>query len=247
MAREAGEWWRSEVARTAFKWERRAAEAGMGGDVSGFVAEVEAKLRDWVDAAEVRLRIDEPGLIAALKSTRLLPLAATGTSGSGVTDAGTRAADELRIFGIDLDALASERPIYGYLEGSAEGGPVASFGPIVLGFKDSVRARATFVLGDTRDSTLLKPVFAPVSLLEPSITAVSNVRDGLLGARSLAEACDNGYAEVQIHCGLASSEIARVVYTRGMRPSEAALPWFNAARLASHWVPGDDPGPSPSP
>jgi hypothetical protein len=104
---------------------------------------------------------------------------------------------------------------------------------------------ATFVLGDTRDATLWVPVFGPVPLLTPSIDAFSNVKRGLLEAQSLADACadDYGYAEVQIHGGMSSSDIARVVYTRGTRPSSRAVELLAEHGLQPACVPAEDPGP----
>ena len=217
----------------------------MEGDVGGFHARVEDMLRGWVVDAEIRRRISEPGLIRALTSGAFLPLASTGTSDSGVGDANVRADDELRIFGIELDAPGDERPIYGYLEGSDESCAVRSFGPIVLGLHASVRRRATFVLGDTRDSTLVSPVFAPVPLLSPRIDAVANTKKDLLQAQTLADACEGGYryAEVQVHCGLSIHEITRVVYTGGVGPSERAEELLRKARLSPVVIAGDDPGP----
>lgn len=216
----------------------------MGADVEAFLAKLETKVRDWVSEAEVRRRIDEAGLIAVLQSGEFKPLAATGTSGSGVTTASTRAADEERIFGIDLNARPDERPIYCYLEGSDESGSVASYGSIIVGFRHRVKPRATFVLGDTRDATLMAPVFSPVPLLAPSIEAVSNTRKDLLRAATLADACANGYgyAEVQIHSGLSVEDIGRVVYTRGTKPSGRAQELLQDAGLRPISVPGDAPG-----
>lgn len=134
MIRHASQSWRGELARTSFKWEQRARDAGMGGDVEAFLAKLEAKVRDWVSEGEVRRRIDDTDLIAVLQSGEFKPLTATGTSGSGVTTASTRADDEERIFGIDLNAPPDERPIYCYLEGSDESWSVASYGSIVVGF-----------------------------------------------------------------------------------------------------------------
>lgn len=157
--------------------------------------------------------MDEEHLIGVLESKRFKALAETGSSSSGQGDASVRAQDELRIFDIPLDAPAEDRLIYGYLEGSGEAGAATRYGAIVVGFHDCVREQATFVLGDGRDATLLSPVFAPVPLLDPSIDAFSNMKDGLLDASTLGEACADGYgyAEVQIHGGLSSKCIARVV------------------------------------
>lgn len=234
--------------RTAFKWAKRADEAGFGPDVAGLHAELLGRLTAWVRDAEVRLRMEEPALIGVLDSGRFQSVAETRTTSSGVSDSETRADDEYRIFGIEHDAPASERLIYGYLEGSDESGALArQYGAIVVGFHDRVRAKAMFVLGDTRDATLMAPVFAPVPLLDPSIDAFSNARRGLLSAQTLADACadDYGYAEVQIHGGLSAGDIARVVYTRGTEPSQRAVELMGRYGLRPVSVTGDDPGPRP--
>lgn len=215
----------------------------MGGDVRAFRAELEAKLRSWVSGAEVRRRIDEAGLVAVLRSGEFKPLAATETSGSGVTNPRTRANDEERIFGIEVSAPPDTRPVYCYLEGSDEAGAITSYGPILLAFHHTVRSRATFVLGDTRDATLMAAVFAPVPLLDPSIDAFSNAQKNLLDAQVLADACAGGYryAEVQVHDGLSAADISRVVYTRGVAASPEAADPLRRAGLQPVCVSGDDP------
>jgi hypothetical protein len=249
VIRTVSESWRAELARTYFKWEARAREAKMGDDVPAFRATLEAKLRGWVSGAEVRRRIDETGLIAVLGSGDFRPLAATGTSGSGVTSPSVRADDEKRIFGIPLDAAPDQRPIYCYLEGSDEAGAIASYGSIVVGFHERIKSRATFVLGDSRDATLLAPVFSPVPLLDPSIDAFSNTRRDLLHAASLAEACADQYryAEVQVHGGLSATDITRVIYTRGAKPSREATELLRVAGLEPTCLAGDDPRPATVP
>jgi hypothetical protein len=246
MIRPISQSWRSELDRTAFKRAMRAKEAGFGTDVVGFEAELLSKLNAWVRGAEIRRRMEETALTAVLDSGRFQPLAQTGTSSSGITNPDMRADDEYRIFGIEHGAPASERLIYCYLEGSDEAGALAQqYGAIVVGFHDRLRANATFVLGDTRDATLMTPVFAPVPLLDPSIDAFSNSKRGLLSAQTMAETCadDYGYAEVQIHAGLLASDITRVVYTRGTQPSEHALELLGRYGLKPHCAAGDDPGP----
>jgi hypothetical protein len=243
MIRTASDDWRRKLDAKAFKWANRAAKTRFREDVTGFLAELLSKLNVWIDGAEVRTRMDETGLIGVLESKPFQVLAQTGTSSSGVNKSYVRADDEFRIFGIDPNAPPDERPIYGYLEGSDESGAVAGYG-IVVGFHDCVRDKVTFVLGDTRDSNLMGAVFSPVPVLAPSIEAFSIMRDGLLDARTLADAChgEYGYAEVQIHGGLTSKAIARVVYTRGTEPSPRATELLREHRIELVRVAGDDPG-----
>jgi hypothetical protein len=234
-----------ELAQSGFRWGVRAKEAGYGpADVAVFQAEMLGRLGGWVQSARVRRRMDEPALIGVLKSGCFQPLAATGTSSSSITDAAKRADDELKIFGIELNAPPSDRPIYGYLEGSNESGALASqYGPIVVMLDEGVRARATFLLGDSHDANAGVTVCAPVPLLTPSIEAFSNFKRNLFEARTLAEACADGYgyAEVQIHGGLCANEIARIVYTRGTRPSAEAARFLEERWLIPEWTAGDDP------
>ncbi len=245
MIRTASDEWCQKLDRTAFKWKNRAARTPYGSDVAGFQTELVTKLKAWVKSAEVRSRMNEPALIGILESQRFQVLAETGTSSSGVNNAHVRADDELDIFGIELDAPAEERPIYGYLEGSDESGDVSDYGTIVIGFDDCVRENATFVLGDTRDSNILGAVFAPVPLAAPAIEAFSNMRERLLEASTLADACHGNYryAEVQIHGGLTSGAIARVVYTCGTRPSPRASQLLDEHDIEPELVDGEDPGP----
>jgi hypothetical protein len=245
MIRTASDEWLKKLDEKAFKWKNRAARTRFGADVAGFQTELVATLEGWVMGAEVRMRLDESGLIGVLESQRFQVLAETGSSSSGVSKSDVRAEDELNIFGIELDAPPEERPTYGYLEGSDEAGDVSGYGTIVIGLHDCVRESGTFVLGDTRDSNIFGAVFAPVPLLAPSIAAFSNMRDGLLNARTLADAChgDYRYAEVQIHGGLSSRAIARVVYTRGTKPSPRAGQLLAEHQIEPELVVGDDPGP----
>jgi hypothetical protein len=248
MIRKVRDEWRAELASKAFKWANRAAKTRFAGNVTGFQAALVSQLNAWIDGAELRTRMDEQSLVGVLESKRFQVLAETGTSSSGVSKPSVRAYDELRIFGIELSAAPDERPIYGYLEGSDESGAVSEYGPIVAGFHDRVRENATFVLGDTRDSNIMGPVFAPVPVLAPSIESCSNMRDGLLDARTLADACHGGYryAEVQVHGGLTSKAIARVVYTSGTQPSPRARQLLADHGLEPVLVAGDDPGPGRS-
>ncbi len=231
--RQVNEQWLDRVReRAAWAWPLRAKEACV--DVATYERLATQKIRGWSADAEVRLRITEEQFIAFLRSGSYQTLATTGTSG-GTTNLAIRRAVEDQIFGIPRSADAEARPIYGYLEGSDEQNALPQWGPVVLVVDHSVRERATFILGDSVDSTIQgrHPLLAPEPLQAPCLLAASSSQN-VLQAATLADACSQHgrYAEVQIYRGLDRDDIARVICIAGWQPSAESARLLNAYGLA---------------
>ena len=172
MPRQASESWVAKVrADHELNDRHRAREADV--TVPVYRQTGKQRIATWIQGREVRARIKEPALIKFLRTDVYLSLTATGQSG-GAADIENRKRVEKAIFDIRLTADHSERPIYGYLEGSDEAGCLRGYGLIVLRLRD-VTECSTFTLGDSNDATVTAefPRLAPAPLTSPSILAAS--------------------------------------------------------------------------
>jgi 2'-5' RNA ligase len=117
---------------------------------------------------------------------------------------------EKNLFGIPANAGSADRPIYGYLAGTAdETGEVQEYGDIIVNLDPSVNARATFTIGDSYSEGILGHL-SPSLLSDPSIGSwdgsfdiVKAFRDGDIGKISR-------YVEVEIHGGLPLSDVGGI-------------------------------------
>ncbi len=190
--------------------------------VSAYVDAAERNIRSWVGDAAVRIRVNEPGLVAFLRDERCKVMEDTGVSGGALRTLARRRQVEHEILDIPVDSPGSARPVSGYLEGSDKGGPISTYGCVVLELDSRIRASTWFLLGDLVDTPTLGlgPTLVPEPVTRPSISA-ANGRVDVASATALPDACGpHRYAEALIYGGITPGDLGRVVYTRGLEPSD---------------------------
>jgi hypothetical protein len=203
-----------------------------------------AQLKQWTAHAEVRVRVGLDVFPSFLQDGRYKTQFESQTS-RGVLHPSRRALVEHTVLGVPVAARPSDRPIYGYLQGTDELGLIRQYGDVALRLRADVRARTTFTFGDTLDaSTALSPTppFAPSPLLRPDVLSLDSTRD-VLASPLAHQAVDPryGYIEAQIHGGLRPSDVYEAVFTLNIdpdRPMQEAM-----LRLGLLWrrVSGDLP------
>ncbi len=105
--------------------------------------QMEADLKDFLDNADLNMRMPEEALLEALDDNEFLNQhQANNSRGMGRT-----VESEARMFGLPEGTPPEGLAKYGYL-GPDHGG-VVSYGPIKVVFKDNVKDRATFTVNDS--------------------------------------------------------------------------------------------------
>lgn len=222
--------------------------------------QAEQAVRAAVSGSEVRKRTHLQGLEGILADGRVKSQFEVGYS-RGLFNPDFRAQEEAAMFGYARDLDPSKRPIYGYLSATSESGSVTHYGDVVLRLRDEVRGRTTFTLADSLGSAGTGEAMAPAPLLEPTRLATrmpgggdpvrhllaagpERVAAGDAGAIELLRSrIVDGYAEAQIHGGLAVDDIVEVVFTRHRTPEalDQIVSDFEQ-RLAKADLPPDAPG-----
>lgn len=184
-----------------------------------------------MDVAEIRLRIRLHHLDAFLRDGRYRTQFEVSHSG-GAYGRGRRMVVEHTLFGVPPSCIAQHRPVYGYLTGSDEAGQIGQYGEVIVRLGASVRARTTFVVGDSLDFALWRspnPAFVPQPVIRPNRLAIIAPIDPL-DCVGLGDASPQPYryAEAQIYGGVRISDVSQFVYTLGTGPDPAT-----AARLRS--------------
>ena len=135
--------------------------------------QMEADLKDFLDSADLQMRVPESALEEALKDGEFLNQhQAQGSRGMGRSVEG-----EARMFGLDTTNPA-DLPKYGYLGPDTDG--VTDYGPIKVVFKDNVKDRATFTVNDSLlmgSDVIPSPVRDP-SYLSANLAQVEEVAAG---------------------------------------------------------------------
>jgi hypothetical protein len=201
----------------------RAREVGL--DLPAYEAQAAAVIREWSDAALIRIRIREDKLLLFLRDGRYKTMAETGESGGGMDQVDQRLKAEEQILGLPIESDPSLRPISAYLSGSDETGKIATYGDIVLEVSDDIRSRTWFLLGDLVDTPVLSggQVIAPVPLLQPSIDA-ANYKWNVIRAETLPDACGaHRYAEALIFGGVRPDDVVSICYPAGVNPAAEIL------------------------
>lgn len=117
---------------------------------------------------------------------------------------------EKNLFGIPAGASPADRPIYGYLAGTAdETGEVQEYGDIIVNLNPSVNARATFTIGDSY-SAGINQFLSPSLLANPSIGSWDGEFDIVKAYREGNIAEIARYVEVEIHGGLPLSDVGGI-------------------------------------
>ena len=131
---------------------------------------------------------------------------------------------EKMYFGYDLSMDAAERPIYGYLSRDPNGrnrAAVHQYGPIAICFKNDIKRRTTVFAGDTlvsqkdKDYLVAKPVLYDNpnrSMLPIDDTLKFNPSEHYHNANNMD--FFSIYCEAQMHRGVTTSDIARIVAHR---------------------------------
>jgi hypothetical protein len=144
--------------------------------------------------------------------------------GAGHTDGHPGKAERIRVeeivLGVPVDAPETDRPRYGYVQGSREDATVINgYGRVLVRFHDHVLEDAKVMLGDSMGSTNIAELehTGPADLGAPELIARHSGTD-VLGAAALAQACDPyfEYAEVQLYGPLRPEDIKQVVFCGGL-------------------------------
>jgi len=181
--------------------------------------------------AKIVVRVDSELLPSILADGRVKSQFETGTSHAYIGD--YRAKAEADVFDYQPDLPASERPVYGYLDGSEGARSVQHFGDAKLILADRVRPRTTVIAVDSLSSHTLwnddKLGFRPLAVPE-LIDAASHrsLLRPLPAGRTIREVAQadprpfvDGYAEAHVHGGLDASLIDAVAFDRpGRVPAE---------------------------
>ena len=170
--------------------------------------------------AEIRMRIREDGLAGWLESGAFETFHSVGYT-AGLADRTVRIEVEHGVLGVPADASPCDRPIYGYVHGSADelSSRITDYGKILVRLDDGLRQRATVTLGDSMGSTNRGnwACMSPEPLEQPVLLCRFANRD-VVSAGNLVDACDPyyGYAEVQIYGPLYPHDIREVVFCYGV-------------------------------
>lgn len=157
---------------------------------------------------QIRIRTSHQALEAILQSGQYL---------SEFSDANIppewladRAEAEKNLFGYSKDMPPGNRPVYGYLAGTAdETGQVQEYGDIIMNLDPSVNARATFTIGDSYRAGL-DGHLSPSLLSDPGIGSWDGSFDIVKAYRSGDIGQISRYVEVEIHGGLPTTDIGGV-------------------------------------
>jgi ribosomal protein S18 acetylase RimI-like enzyme len=157
---------------------------------------------------QIRIRVTPETLAEIVKDGRYK----TEYELPGVTPemAASRAEAERNMFGYPAGADPVERPVYGYLSGTAdEGGIVQEYGDLILNLDPSVNARATFTIGDSYRAAI-RGELSPSLLADPGIGSWTGDFDIVKAYESGNLEDISRYVEVEIHGGLTSAEIGGI-------------------------------------
>lgn len=214
--------------------------AQLGVTDAAYHAAVDSRVVAWVTDKQVRVRVRVDVLPFVLDDGRLKNQFETATSGGALNPAG-RIATEAALFDIPPMSPGRDRPIYGYLEGSA-GGSLRQYGLAVLCLREDVRARTTFTLADSLDHTRFGtlPYVAAVQLTAPTCDAAYTEAE-ISTAANVAAATGYGYVECQIHGGVAVADVERVVFTHDIQPDPDVMQKLDDVNLEFDVVGGDEP------
>jgi hypothetical protein len=210
-------------------------------------------LTDQLDDVEIRVRMQPAAFEQFVTMGRYTTqFERPGVSG-GAKHLAIRTMLEHTVLGVPPSCDPRDRPVYGYLSGSAEtfGSILQQYGPIVLHLHRHVLARATFTGADSLDfvihQLLTEPAFAPAPVLVPSITAIP-ARDFFLATHGpptigrvdidplerggFADLTSYGYAEAQIYGGLQLNDVREATATLGVHIGSQVLQRLSVSGVA---------------
>jgi SPP1 gp7 family putative phage head morphogenesis protein len=214
-----------------------------------FQAATTENLQKLAESGEIRIRVgDSETLGQIIDDGRFKTQFETETS-SGKLDPDLRTDVEKFYFGYSENTAPGERPIYGYLGGDGDIRGVDQYGKIVVELSPDVRERTTVTFNDSLDGYRWNPAIADstaenghppgTSLVPQPLDDVTwraappidpEVQRGAADWGSLHEV--PGYPEVQIHDGVSTDDIERVVFTDYNPPSPAIIEKLDQAGIA---------------
>jgi len=197
-------------------------------------------LKDFLDGAEPVMAFNPKGFAKFVKEGETKNGFEAGTGGvkkgQGKAYLEGRMRGEETVMGIPKNADPKSRPVYAALEHpdrarslqGGEGKQMSQYGGVQVIFKNEVKDRATFTIGDSLDAAMPRgiqasPVRDPANPSSPR-TQVQDINYGgglTSGRMSISSTYDEGrkipnaYVEAQIHGGLRTSDIKEVRYYKG--------------------------------
>jgi len=194
-------------------------------DPEAFKRQAVERMRQYWAGMEVAIRITPTGLERMLGDRRFRTVHETGRSG-GLNDADVRARHEAVTWGYLPEGDPRARPVYGYLmdrdrpagdkDSFADNGDALSqYGRVQVVLRSSVRQRTTAMYGDSLDMKLFGE---PSPVDDPDWRSWTFGRGGIFGAPYMGLDRDNlhtslAYIEAQVHGGVESEDIERVIFT----------------------------------
>lgn len=204
--------------------------------VEEYTIAADKAVKELVDKADVYIRVNPKNLKSILEDGRFKSQFETNTS-KGHLNHFFRKGHEKKIFGYETKMAPELRPIYGYLNEGTNGiqkGGLGQYGRIRIKFKDSVRSRTTFTIGDSIDDiggNQAHAVFQPESLRNPSRLAdypsynisLDKKDYNYIGKSWQKDPLDYvsvnkkegfEYWEAQIHRGVSTDDIEHIYFTK---------------------------------
>lgn len=204
--------------------------------LSEYLDDVEPRLELLSRQPELRVRVYLAVLEAFVATGKWLTLFhhARDPVARGPEYRDRRRLTEQNVLGISADAEPDARPVYGYLRGSDETGPVSGFGTFVMHLKPEVNVFATVCCGDSYGMTDggADPTTAASALVRPSMECRHAYTDAH-GASEVVQLVfhENRYAEVQLHHRLTPDDVAYISYDPREPPSEELVRAFGGERF----------------
>jgi hypothetical protein len=154
--------------------------------------QMEADLKDFLDNADLQMRVPETAMAQILDDGEFYNQhQAKNARGLGRTEA-----SEAKMFGLPEETAAADLPKYGYLGPDHSG--VIGYGPIKVIFKDEVKDRTTFTIGD---SFMLAGDVIPSPVADPSYLSAN------LGQIDQAATAWAGQSGVELEYGVGGSNM----------------------------------------
>lgn len=234
-----------KAARADELWELQAEKLAQrhGMTLAEWEAAANANYASILARSELSTQVDDYTLQLILADKRFKSQFETGTS-MGLFSHEARSKAESNLFGVPANLPARERPIYGHMFDPEVGdiGEALSYGEVQVVFKPSVRSRTTITgmdsleLGDgeftpsAKPSPLTNPSVRSVKVFDAGTESSFLHRDPLVATQ--LNKVHVSYTEAQIHGGVRTSDIDRVIFAHDP-PSpqtermldEAGIPW----------------------
>jgi hypothetical protein len=204
-------------------------------DLNHYRAEATQRVRDLFQGRQLQLRMRHDGLEGFMQEGYFRNRF-DGGSTRGTRNKEIRLKVESIVLGVDRNTIASERPIYGYLQGTSEDhNEINLYGSVILTLSDALIDHATIVLGDSVGSTSEgeHPMFAPQPLKDPSLLCTCGGEIDMRTVEDLQGAVDPRfpYAELHIYGGLLPRHITFVTFCENKAPDQATLASLERAEI----------------